>query len=362
MIEIQVNLGDRSYPVRIGPWRDWDLRSLARGWSRSPWVLIADRRAWDVWSRDVLSCFGSEQIDVLVAELDGGEPAKSHDALFRIYDHLVQHNVHRDGTLAVFGGGVLGDLAGFAAATWQRGIRFVQIPTTLLAQVDSSVGGKTGLNYGRTKNVIGTFYQPAAVLISPEWLNSLPPREFRAGIAEVIKCAVIRDPELLRILEDEEPDRLARSLVLEEILARALVVKARIVEQDERDHGLRNILNFGHTIGHALEAASGFTQLLHGEAVSLGMVAALHLSVDAAGLPPADLLRIERLLARHGLPIRVDGIDPASARERLKVDKKVRSDAQVWVLTERLGTATVTTRVPADQVDAAVSYIFERGS
>jgi 3-dehydroquinate synthase len=359
LIEIEVRLGERSYPVRIGPWRDWDLRSMTREWPRSPWALVCDRQVWDVWSRDLLACLGTAQIDVHVLELEGGERAKTHASLFRIYDHLLARKVHRDGTLAVFGGGVLGDLAGFAAATWQRGIRLVQIPTTLLAQVDSSVGGKTGLNYGEHKNMIGTFHQPGAVLISPEWLSSLTPREFTAGLAEVIKCGVVRDPGLLQILEAEDPHRLGRSARLDEVVARALVVKARIVEEDERDFGLRHLLNFGHTIGHALESAAGFGTLLHGEAVSLGMVAALHLSHAVAGLPAEEVDRVEALLARHGLPLSTGGVLLQDVVESLDLDKKAQTSGSVWVLTPRLGTASVFTQVPISHVREAVSRVIQ---
>jgi len=358
VIELTVRLGDRSYPVRIGPWRDWDLRALVRDWPKSPWALVVDRRAWEVWSHDVLACLGAAGVDVHVLELEGGEPAKGHASLFRIYDHLLANKIRRDGTLAAFGGGVLGDLAGFAAATWQRGIRFVQIPTTLLAQVDSSVGGKTGVNYREHKNLVGSFHQPSGVLISPEWLNSLPPRELRAGLAEVIKCGVIRDLELLRLLETEDPARLGHSTRLEEILARALTVKAAIVEEDERDRGQRRLLNFGHTVGHALESATGFRRFLHGEAVALGMVSALRLSQRTAGLSAEDVTRVEDLLRRHGLETRVQEVEPESLLYYLQMDKKVESEGGVWVLTERLGAATVATRVPEELVRDAVTYIL----
>jgi 3-dehydroquinate synthase len=278
--------------------------------------------------------------------------------LQRVYDHLLTHRIRRDGTLAVFGGGVLGDVAGFAAATWQRGIRFVQIPTTLLAQVDSSVGGKTGVNYREHKNLIGCFHQPSAVLISPEWLNSLPPREFRSGLAEVIKCGIIRDPELLTLLEAEAPERIGHSVNLEEVLARALTVKAEIVAADERDRGLRRLLNFGHTVGHALESATGFTTYLHGEAVAIGMLAALHLSVRVAGLAPEERLRIERLLARYGIETHSSTADLDTIQRYLDLDKKVESEGGVWVLTERLGTATVAHRISEELVREAISSIL----
>jgi 3-dehydroquinate synthase len=359
VIEIILRLGDRTHPVRIGPWRDWDLRSVVRGWPAAPWALVADRRAWETWSGDLLACLGTAGVDVQVLELEGGEQAKSHETLFRIYDHLLAKKVRRDGTLAVFGGGVLGDVAGFAAATWQRGIRFVQIPTTLLAQVDSSVGGKCGVNFREHKNLIGTFHQPAVVLISPEWLNSLPPREFRSGLAEVIKCGAIRDAELLGILEDENPARLGRSARLEEVVARALAVKAAIVEEDERDRGLRRLLNFGHTVAHAVESATGFRDYLHGEAVAIGTVAAARLSVLVAGLPEAEAARLESLLVRYGLPVRTAAASLDAILGFLAMDKKVEAGGPVWVLTARLGTATVADQIPERAVRAAVSYILE---
>jgi len=173
VIELRVNLGDRSYPVRIGPWRDWDLRHLFDDARPARWAVVSDTRVWDLWGRDLLSCLGSAGIEASVLCLDAGEPAKSHQTLFRIYDHLLSEKVHRDGVLAVFGGGVLGDVAGFAAATYQRGIRYVQIPTTLLAMVDSSVGGKTGVNLPDAKNMVGGFHQPAHVLADTATLASL---------------------------------------------------------------------------------------------------------------------------------------------------------------------------------------------
>jgi 3-dehydroquinate synthase len=306
-----------------------------------------------------MACLGAAGIDVHVLELEGGEPAKSHETLFRIYDHLLAKKVRRDGTLAAFGGGVIGDVAGFAAATWQRGIRFVQIPSTLLAQVDSSVGGKTGLNFREHKNLVGAFHQPSAVLISPEWLNSLPSREFRAGLAEVIKCGAIRDEGLLGILEEENPARLGRSSRLDEIVARALAVKTRIVEQDERERGLRRVLNFGHTVGHAIESATGFRHYLHGEAVAIGTVAAARLSVLAAGLPEEEAQRLEALLRRYGLPTRTPAADLDAILGFLAMDKKVEAGGPVWVLTARLGAATVAAQVPSGAVREAVSYILE---
>ena len=358
MIELKVNLGHRSYPVRIGPWRDWDLRHLFEDARPARWAVVSDTRVWELWGRDLLSGLGSAGIEASVLCLDAGEPAKSHQTLFRIYDHLLAEKVHRDGVLAVFGGGVLGDVGGFAAATYQRGIRYVQIPTTLLAMVDSSVGGKTGVNYGHHKNMVGAFHQPSAVLISPEWLMSLPEREFRAGLAEVMKCGVIRDVRLIELLEEVEPERLLRSERLEEVVARGLGVKARIVEEDETDLGLRRLLNFGHTVGHAVEAVTRFERFLHGEAVAVGMVAAAQLSTQVADLPVSSLFRIESLIERLGLPTRACDLQADEILRALEMDKKASSRGPAWVLTPELGRATVSDQVPGDRVREAIHYVL----
>ncbi len=359
MIEIDVRLGARSYPVSIGSWRDWDLRSVVRDRNRGSarWALVADRKVWEVWGRDLEACAGSAGLEFHPLLLDAGEAQKSHETLFRIYDHLLATRTRRDGVVAVFGGGVLGDLVGFAASTYQRGISYIQAPTTLLAQVDSSVGGKTGLNYGGHKNMIGAFHQPSAVFISPEWLATLPSREFCAGLAEVVKCGVVRDAELLGILETEEPDRLLHSARLEEVIARAVAVKASVVEADETDQGLRHILNFGHTIGHALEATSGFSRYLHGEAVAIGMVGALHLSVAEAGLAKGDLERIEALLLRFRLPVRASDVSADALMSALSMDKKAQESGGVWVLTDGMGRSTVSRQVNEPNVRSALRYI-----
>lgn len=358
MIELHVNLGIRSYPVRIGPWRDWELRTLLGVDRLGDWAIVADERVWDLWGKDLLAGLGSAGIEASVLCLSGGETAKNHETLFRIYDFLLERRIRRDGVLAVFGGGVLGDVGGFAAGTYQRGIRCVQIPTTLLAMVDSSVGGKTGVNYRSQKNIIGAFHQPAAVLIATDWLRSLPTREFRAGLGEVIKCGAIRDVRLLEVLEEHDPSRLVGSERVEEVIARALSVKAQIVEMDEQDHGLRHVLNYGHTVGHAIESVTGFTRYLHGEAVSLGMVAAAQLSTRVAGLAPGSALRVETLLERYELPVRAHGIDPDLVLSTLQMDKKSTSRTQPWVLTPELGRATVSSQVPSEDVREAVAYVL----
>lgn len=357
MIDLQVHLG-RGYPIRIGPWRDWDLRSLFRDWPAVPWVMVADREAWRYWADDMLSALGSAGIEPSVLELPGGGDARTHAALMRIHNHLKAAGVGSDGTLAVFGGGALGDLAGFAAATWMSGIRFVQIPTTLLSQVDSSIGETIGLNFGDQENLIRGMRQPSAVLISPEWLNSQDPRQLRAGFAEVVKTAVIGDSPLLSMLEKESPGTLSRSHALEEILARALAVKAKMLEGESETPGGRSLLDFGHKVGRAIEETTGFARFLHGEAVALGMVADLQISRSVSGLSRAEALRVEGLLDHLGLPVRTNGIEPHELLTRLGAEGYAGSVNHGWVLTERLGTARVVPDVPADSLKEGVGRIL----
>ncbi|MCA9755142.1 MAG: 3-dehydroquinate synthase [Candidatus Eisenbacteria bacterium] len=359
MIDLEVKAKSRTYPVRIGSWRDWDLRGLLDLESMGAWALVADKRVWEHWGQDLLSAFGSAGIDPAVLTLEAGEPMKSHDSVFQVYDFFLQHRLKRDGVVVVFGGGVLGDLVGFAAATYQRGVRYIQIPSTLLAMVDSAVGGKTGVNYRNHKNMIGAFHQPDAVLVAPEWLLSLPQREFRAGLAEVVKCGAIRDPQLLTLLEEADPQRLLRSTVLEEVIARALAVKAAVVGEDETDMGVRHILNYGHTFGHAIESATSFERFLHGEAVAIGMVAAAQLSTRTVGMDPEAAKRLEALLVRHGLPVRAPHVDAENLMELMTMDKKASAKGQRWVLTPEWGKATVSTQVPTEEVRRALTYVLE---
>ncbi len=361
MIEIGVEGGGNgfSYPVHIGSWRDWDLRSAVPALSRGKWAVVADATVWEHWSRDLESALSAVGCRPACLVLSGGERAKTHESVFRVYDFLLGEQIRRDGGVLVFGGGVLGDLVGFAAATYQRGIACVQIPTTLLAMVDSAVGGKTGVNYGGHKNMIGAFHQPNAVLVSPDWLSSLPEREFRAGLAEVIKCGAIRDSGLLDLMEQLDPSRLVRSAHLEEVIARALGVKRDVVAEDERDQGLRHILNFGHTVGHAIEAVTGFQRYLHGEAVGLGMVAAAELSHSHLGLGGEQVARLEALLSRYGLPTRSVGLEVETLLHATHMDKKADAGGRRWVLTPRWGEATVVSQVPEAQVRESIHRILD---
>ena len=287
-----------------------------------------------------------------------GETAKSLKTVQICYDLLAEHRLERKSFIVALGGGVVGDLAGFVAATYLRGIEFVQVPTTLLAQVDSSVGGKVGVNLKAGKNLVGAFYQPRLVLCDLDTLGTLPVREFRAGLGEVIKYGIISDAKLFARLERDLPKLLRReSKTLADVVARCCEIKAEVVGQDEMEGGLRAILNFGHTIGHALENVSGYGKYLHGEAISIGQVAAAGLSQKISGLPARDVLRIENLLQAAGLPVEVK-LNPARRKKlfaAMRHDKKVSGGEIKFVLATQIGRVQFGCQIPAALIEPALN-------
>jgi 3-dehydroquinate synthase len=278
-----------------------------------------------------------------------GETSKSVKSVEKCYDELAAHRLERKSFIVALGGGVVGDLAGFVAATYLRGIPFVQVPTTLLAQVDSSVGGKVGVNLKAGKNLVGAFHQPRMVLCDLDTLRTLPMREYRAGLAEVIKYGIIYDAELFEELERKMEKLVRRELkVLAGVIARCCEIKAEVVAQDETESGLRAILNFGHTIGHALEAISNYGKYLHGEAISIGQVAAAKLSGEILGLPQRDVERIGNLFNRAGLPTNI-GLNEGQRKKlfaTMKLDKKVSAGEIKFVLARRIGEVEFGQKVP----------------
>jgi 3-dehydroquinate synthase len=268
-------------------------------------------------------------------------------------DQLAAHRLERTSFIVALGGGVVGDLAGFVAATYLRGIPFVQVPTTLLAQVDSSVGGKTGVNLKAGKNLVGAFYQPQLVLCDLATLKTLPKREYISGLAEVIKYGVIYDAVLFAQLERNLPKLLQRdAATLAAVIARCCEIKADVVGQDETEGGLRAILNFGHTIGHAIENSSGYGTFLHGEAISIGQVAAAKLSHQVLGLPSGDVARIEKLFTRAGLPVKLklDGVRRKKLFAAMKLDKKVSGGEVKFVLAKKIGRVNFGCQVPLETI------------
>ena len=351
--KVHVDLGPRAYDVLIG-----------RGLLKTLPILFSNCHVRDPYSiiNDRIVVFEAEEIGKILPHVDrssvqSGETSKSIEQYGILMRRLTEQKIPRSGTIIALGGGVIGDLAGFVAATYLRGINFVQVPTTLLAMVDSSVGGKTGVNLPEGKNLVGAFHQPKLVVADLDTLKTLPLREFAAGMAEVIKYGAIRDKALfdrvsIKVNSDDKD--------LDEIVEKCVAIKARIVENDEFEtKGERALLNFGHTIGHAIEKATGYKAYLHGEAISLGMRAAAWLSVWHAGLPEADARRIESALTANALPITLKpDVDRAAILGALGNDKKVAADGQNrWVLLKSLGQATSGHELPANAVEKAVDLL-----
>lgn len=286
--------------------------------------------------------------------LPAGERYKTLKSVQKIYDVALEQRLERSSTIVALGGGVVGDMAGFAAATWLRGINVVQVPTSLLAMVDSSVGGKTGVNHPQGKNLIGAFYQPKFVLIDPSVLKTLPAREFRAGMAEVIKYGIIWDAELFAKLEAAprlDQLRYVDEELLSLILARSCQAKADVVGKDEKESGLRAILNYGHTIGHAVESLTGYKLVNHGEAVAIGMVAAGQIAVQLQMWTLEEAQRQDALIQKTGLPTQLPGIlDIEAVIDTLQTDKKVKDGKVRFVLPTQIGAVEVTDQVPADVI------------
>ena len=355
MRTLTVALGERSYPIHVG-----DGLLQRAGELLSP---LASRRAIIVTNpvvaqhhlsrlQSALSVAGLASEVIVVPD---GEAHKDWTTLYAVHTRLLEMKAERSTLLIALGGGVVGDLAGFAAATYQRGIPLVQVPTTLLAQVDSSVGGKTAINHPLGKNMIGAFYQPRAVISDTATLATLPDREYRAGIAEIIKYGAIRDLGFFEWLEQNVDALVARDAgAITHGVVESCRIKAEIVAADERETGERALLNFGHTFGHAIETATGYGTWLHGEAVAAGMVLASRLSVLASGLPSREAERVVQLVRRAGLPIEPPSLELTTWLESMARDKKVESGAVRFVLLESLGRAAIRSGVAAEKVAASL--------
>jgi 3-dehydroquinate synthase len=352
---INVELGTRSYPIHIGAGLldDTDLLRLS---SSAEQILVV--------SNEVVAPLYLEQVESAWADrttrsfiLPDGERHKNLEHFSHVVDALVESGFHRDACIAALGGGVVGDLAGFAAACYQRGIDFLQLPTTLLAQVDSSVGGKTAVNHPLAKNMIGAFHQPIAVITDTDTLRTLPKRELSAGLAEVIKYGLIQDVDFFVWLERNLDELLALDAgALSFAIGRCCEIKARIVAEDELERGQRALLNLGHTFGHAIEAAGGFGTWLHGEAVAIGMQMAAEASAELGWLDRVDAERIRVLLERAELPTRLTDGSVDDITERMRLDKKAGKTGLKLILLERLGKAVV---APAPD-DAVIRHSIGR--
>lgn len=348
METLHVRLAERSYPIFIGSGLLADSALLGETTSASQVLIVSNDIVAPLYLPQVRAAFAERTPRELV--LPDGEQHKTLATFAAIMDELVDAQFHRDACLVALGGGVVGDITGFAAAAYQRGIDFVQVPTTLLAQVDSAVGGKTAVNHPRAKNMIGAFHQPRAVVIDPDTLATLPARELRAGLAEVIKYGLILDRGFFEWLEAHVDallglDRAALTFAIR----RSCEIKAAIVAEDERETGRRALLNLGHTFGHALEALEGYGRWLHGEAVAIGIALAARTSARAGLLPPADSDRIERLLERAGLPLGAARVDAEALLALMQSDKKATRRGLRLVLLESIGRA-VTAEAPPESL------------
>ena len=301
-----------------------------------PIAIVTNSTVWALHESYVLKRIRAPKIETIV--VPDGEQYKTIETVLEILDRLFTERFDRQSLLIAVGGGVIGDMTGFAASLYQRGIGFVQIPTTLLSQVDASVGGKTGVNNQWGKNLIGAFYQPEAVYIDPHFLSTLPAREFSAGVAEVIKMAVMFDADLFRYLQGCD---LRTDVAIQEMIRRSVTLKARVVNLDEKEAGIRAVLNYGHTFGHVIESETGYTTWLHGEAVAMGMVMANALAVELDLLSSAEAEEIEALLKRNGLPTRYTVRDTEAFYNHFFLDKKSRAGAIRFVLPSgEIGTHT----------------------
>ena len=358
MRNVKVPLGKRSYEIKI---EHGLLAELGRECTRldlaKRCAIISDANVGPRFGRKARQALVDAGFEPVLLLVQAGETAKSLKSVQSCYDQLATHRLERKSFIIALGGGVVGDLAGFVAATYLRGVPLVQVPTTLLAQVDSSVGGKVGVNLAAGKNLVGAFYQPRLVLCDLETLDTLPEREFRAGLAEVIKYGIIYDAALFSRLERDMPKLLRREpKVLAEVIARCCEIKSEVVGKDEKESGLRAILNFGHTIGHALEAISHYGKYLHGEAISIGQVAAAVLSARLLGSPEADVARIIALFEAAGLPTKVDlsMVQRRNLFSAMALDKKVSDGEIKFVLARRIGQVEFGQRVPKAAIEAVL--------
>jgi len=358
MQTLSVGLGERSYSIHVGSGLIDQSDLLLPLLERKQVAVVTNTTVAALFLERLTGALARQGVDVVRIVVPDGEKYKDWRTLDSIFAELIEHRCGRDCTLIALGGGVVGDLAGFAAATYQRGVQYVQIPTTLLAQVDSSVGGKTAVNHPLGKNMIGAFHQPRLVLSDMDTLASLPERELRAGLAEVVKHGLIRDAAFFDWLEKNMDRLLAREAeALSHAVLRSVSIKAEIVGRDERESGLRQILNFGHTFGHAIETGLGFGTWLHGEAVAAGMVMAADLSRELGMLSQADAGRIRSLLRQAGLPVAVGGIGPREMLRLMGTDKKARAGRVPFVVLERLGAAALRWDVPPAVVEGTLSRL-----
>lgn len=354
MRRVPVSASGGSYEILIGAKLLPTLPQLLAPLSATRQLVVTDRQVGPLYGASVATAL-QEIAPTASFALDGGESGKTMAAVEAVLDALVAHRADRRSMVVAVGGGVVGDIAGFAASIYMRGIRFVQVPTTLLAQVDSSVGGKTGVNHAQGKNLIGAFHQPSLVVADADVLRSLPPRELSAGLAEVLKHGLLADSGYFdQVLRDLPRLRNCDSQAMADAVTRSCEIKAGVVGRDERETGERALLNLGHTFGHAIETLAGYGQWLHGEAVGCGLCLAADLSHRLGLIARADVDRVLEAVVRAGLPVRIAGLSKSRALQAMAGDKKAEAGQIRFILLERIGKAVQRT-VPADVLDATLT-------
>jgi len=357
--EITVALGDRAYPIVIG--RDVLDRlpdMLDRAGARGAVGIVTDANVGRLHAHAIMTRVSDAGYTPVVATMPAGEAAKKLERIDELTGAFLEGGLDRSSAVIALGGGIVGDVAGFAAACYMRGIPYVQVPTTIVAQVDSSVGGKTAVNHALAKNIIGAFHQPAGVLIDLEFLTTLPERELRAGLAEVIKHGVIADAELFAFLESNaEAIRSGDLDALAYPVRRSCEIKAGVVAEDEREHGRRADLNYGHTFGHAIEAVTEYGRFLHGEAIALGMEAAARLARDIGLVDDAFVLRQRSCIEAYGLPVQWADLPVAKTLDAMKRDKKARTGVLKFVVPDRMGHVVHRTDIAPEQAAAALEGV-----
>ena len=342
--KIKVNLPTKSYTIYVG---SNILNKIGEHLEKKRILIVSNSTVYGLYGTDLIDALYDCEVDKFL--IPDGEKYKTIDTVFNIYDFLLEGGFDRKSYIIALGGGVIGDIAGFAASTYMRGIPYIQVPTTLLAQVDSSIGGKVAINHPKAKNVIGSFYQPTFVYSDIKMLKTLPEEEFTNGMAEVIKYSLIRDRNLFELLEESDKKNIKNEKKLLQIVSRCAQIKSDIVEKDEKEKDLRMILNFGHTIGHALEAVSEYT-LKHGSAVSIGMVAAIKISVKNGLLKEEDENRISNLFKKYGLPVSIKRFAINGIYDTMQHDKKVFDNKLHIILLESIGKSLIDNNIDKDLI------------
>jgi 3-dehydroquinate synthase len=352
MQRLSIDLGERSYEILIGSGLRKRAGELLKAvFIPSRVVIITHPSINCLYGEEVVANFVDQGWVTDIIEVSEGESSKNLGQAEKLYDRLLELNCDRKSVLVALGGGVIGDLVGFVAATYQRGIPFIQIPTTLLSQVDSSVGGKTAVNHPKGKNMIGAFYQPRLVLADLETLRSLPLNEYRAGLAEIVKYGVISDAKLFEFLETHYKEILnLDQKCLSHIIETSCAIKARVVEKDERESHYRMILNFGHTLGHAIESLTNYSRFIHGEAVAIGMVRAAELSLSLGKCSEEVPRRLETLLKNLGLPVDMPELDSSAVIESLYHDKKTMNHKIRFILVKEIGLIEIVDQMPEAEI------------